>query len=227
MLVVAVARRDGAALAELYRRHAGSLFCAALRVLSMRPLAEEVVQDVFLRLWQNPERFQPERGSLRAFLLAQCHGHAIDIVRSEGARRRREERNIHAVKSAYLLEDQILDFVAGEELRRAVATLCATEREAISLAYFGGRTYLEVAALLGVPEGTIKSRIRSGLARLRVALVDAGMVSSSPTRWSPGATGVRPSALQHDGTAAIHQGGYARAAAKPSAGSRHPKKTEV
>jgi RNA polymerase sigma-70 factor (ECF subfamily) len=175
MLVVAVARRDEAALAELYRRHAGSLFCAALRVLSVRPLAEEVVRDVFFRLWRSPERFQPEQGSLRTFLLAQCHRSAIDIVRSENARWRSEESNLHAVKAAYVLEDQLLDFVAGQKLRGAVATLCNAEREAISLAYFGGHTYAEVAALLDVPEGTIKSRIRSALARLRVAFVEAGI----------------------------------------------------
>ena len=175
MLVVAVARRDQAALAELYRRHGGSLFCAALRVLSIRPLAEEVVQDVFLRLWRSPDHFCPGRGSLRSFLLAQCHGRAVDCVRSEVARRRREERNVEASKPAYVLENEVLDLVVGERVREAVATLCDDEREAISLAYFGGHTYVDVAALLGVPEGTIKGRIRSGLARLRVTLVEAGI----------------------------------------------------
>ena len=103
MLMVALARRDGAALAELYRRHGGSLFCAALRVVSMRPLAEEVVRDVFLQLWRSPECFQPERGSLRAFLLAQCHRSAIDIVRSGSDWGRGEEGNVRAVKSADVL----------------------------------------------------------------------------------------------------------------------------
>lgn len=174
MLMVALARRDEAALAELYRRHGGSLFCAALRVVSMRPLAEEVVQDVFLLLWRSPECFRPERGSLRAFLLAQCHRRAIDFVRSGSDRGRGEKVNVRAVKCA-AVEDELLDFVAGPELRAAAATLASTEREAISLAYFGGRTCVEAAALLGVPASTISSRIRSGLAGLRVAVVDAGI----------------------------------------------------
>ncbi len=176
-LVVGVARRDQAALGELFRRHGGSLFCAALRVLSARDLAEEVVQDVFVRLWRNPERFDAARGPLRPFLLAQSHGRAVDIVRSENARRRREEGNANAVKTQFNVEDDVLDFVVGEKLREAVGSLGKTEREAISLAYFGGHSYVEVASLLGIPEGTAKSRIRSGLARLRTALVEAGLAA--------------------------------------------------
>ena len=175
VLVVAVARRDQAALAELYRRHGGSLFCAALRVLSVRELAEEVVQDIFLRLWRSPDRFDPARGSLRSFLLAQCHGRAVDIVRSESARRRREERTAYSAEAQQVVEDEVLDFVVGDKVREAVGMLCRPEREAISLAYFGGHSYVEVASLLGIPEGTAKSRIRSGLARLRAAVVEVGI----------------------------------------------------
>ncbi len=175
VLVVAVARGDDAALAELYRRHGGSVFCAALRVLSVRGLAEEVTQDIFIRLWQSPERFDPARGSLRSLLLAQCHGRAVDIVRSESARRRREVSDATGVSAAYVLEDQVLDFVTGEKLREAVGRLCESERDAITLAYFGGHTYVDVASLLAVPEGTVKSRIRSGLARLRFTLLEAGI----------------------------------------------------
>jgi RNA polymerase sigma-70 factor, ECF subfamily len=175
VLVVAVARRDQGALAELYRRHGGSLFCAALRVLSVRPLAEEAVQDIFIRLWQNPERFDPARGSLRSFLLAQCHSRAVDIVRSESARRRREDGEANALRPHYVLEDEVLDFVAGQKLREAVATLSEKEQQAICLAYFGGYSYANVASLLGLPEGTVKSRIRSGLLRLRSAVVEAGV----------------------------------------------------
>ena len=176
-LVVAVARRDQAALGALFHRYAGSLFCAALRVLSSRDLAEEVVQDVFVRLWRNPERFDPERGPLRPFLLAQAHGRAVDVVRSENARGRREAGGANAAQTQVTVEDDVLDFVVGEKVREAVAALCRTERQAISLAYFGGHSYVEVASLLGIPEGTAKSRIRSGLARLRPALVEAGLTA--------------------------------------------------
>ncbi len=175
MLVVAVARRDQGALAELYRRHGGSLFCAALRVLSVREMAEEVAQDIIIRLWQAPERFDPARGSLRSFLLAQTHSRAVDIVRSESARRRREETDANEVKAAYVLEDEVMDGAMGERVQAAVGKLSASERDAISLAYFGGHSYLDVASILRIAEGTAKSRIRSGLARLRVALVEAGI----------------------------------------------------
>ena len=176
-LMVAMARRDQAALGELYQRYGGSLFCAALRVLSARDLAEEVVQDVFVELWRSPERFDPARGPLRPLLLAQSHGRAVDIIRSQNARRRRETGDANAVETQSTVEDDVLDFVVGEKVREAVGSLCQTERAAISLAYFGGHSYVEVASLLGIPERTAKSRIRSGLARLRTALVEGGLTA--------------------------------------------------
>ena len=175
LLMVAVQRQDQEALAELYRRHGGRLFHVALRVLAVRGLAEEVVQDTFTRLWQSPERFDPALGSLRSFLLAQVHGRAIDIVRSETSRRRREKGDADAVKAAYVLEDEVVDSAIGQEIRRVVENLAEPEREAISLAYFGGHSYVAVSLLLGVPKGTVKSRIRTGLARLRRVMVEAGI----------------------------------------------------
>lgn len=175
MLLVSVGRGDQEALAEVYQRHGGSLFQVALRVLSVPALAEEVVQEIFIKLWQAPERFDPARGSLRSFLLAQGHSRAVDMVRSETARRRREDSDSHAVTAAYSLEDEAVDSAVGQGVREAVANLSKAERDAISLAYFGGHSYREVATLLGVPAGTAKSRIRSGLARLRTVLVQAGI----------------------------------------------------
>ncbi len=174
-LLVSVGRGDQEALAELYQRHGGSLFQVALRVLSVPGLAEEVVQEIFIRLWQVPERFDPARGSLRSFLLAQGHNRAVDMVRSETARKRRDDKDSTAVTAAYVLEDEAVDSAVGQEVREAVETLSKAERDAISLAYFGGHSYREVATLLGVPVGTVKSRIRSGLARLRTVLVQAGI----------------------------------------------------
>ena len=91
-LVLSVARFDESALAELYRRHAGSVFALAKRVLRQSGLAEEVVQEVFLRLWNQPDRFDVERGSLRSYLLSIAHGRSIDLLRADGARRERERR---------------------------------------------------------------------------------------------------------------------------------------
>ena len=92
-LVVAIGRFHHAALAEAYRRHAAAVFGLALRVTGDRAFAEEVVQEVFLRLWNTPERFDPARGSLRSFLLSNTHGRSVDLVRSEKSRRAREERD--------------------------------------------------------------------------------------------------------------------------------------
>src|SRR5690348_10784447 len=92
-LVVAIGRWQEEALAEVYRRHGGAVFSLARRVLGDNARAEEVTQEVFLLLWQQPDRFDPDRGSLRSFLLAATHGRAVDLLRSEGAQRRREERD--------------------------------------------------------------------------------------------------------------------------------------
>ena len=175
-LVVAIGRWRQDALAEAYRRHAGAVFGLAQRVVSDRTLAEEVVQEVFLRLWDTPDRFDPERGSLRAYLLAQCHGRAVDLVRSEQSRRNREEKeHRQRAEAGYDLEHEVWDLAVAEHVRDALNELPDEERRAIELAYFGGHTYREVADLLEQPEGTVKSRIRSGLRRLRGGLTQAGV----------------------------------------------------
>ena len=175
-LVVAISRYRQDALAEAYRRHAGAVFALSRRLLGDGTLAEEVVQEVFLRLWDRPERFDHERGTLRSFLLAQCHGRSVDLLRSEGSRRRREERDARRTAEAgYDVEREVLDLAVGERVQEALQALPDGERQAIALAYFGGHTYREVAQLLEQPEGTVKSRIRSGLQRLRTELVGAGL----------------------------------------------------
>ncbi len=175
-LVVAIGRWREDALAEVYRRHAGVAFALARRLLGDKERAEEVLQEVFLRLWHQPDRFDPERGSLRSFLLAQTHGRAVDMLRSETSRRRREEQDARrTAESPPDIEREVVDLTVAERVKDIVAGLPPDERRAIELAYFGGHTYREVAVLLDQPEGTVKSRIRSGLRRLRGALVDAGI----------------------------------------------------
>jgi RNA polymerase sigma-70 factor, ECF subfamily len=179
VLVLAVARYEEAALAEIYRRHAGALFGLARKVLRSPAAAEEVVQEVFLRVWDTPERFDPERGTLRSFLLAQTHGRAVDIARSDSARRRREERDAQVTaESGYDLEHEVWDLTLGEHVRSAMTSLPELERRAIELAYFGGHTYREVAALLEQPEGTVKGRIRSGLRRMHEILTGSGVIGN-------------------------------------------------
>ena len=144
-LVVAIGRFHQEALAEAYRRHAGGAFGLALRITGDRALAEEVVQEVFLRLWNEPERFDPARGSLRSFLLANTHGRSVDLVRAETARRSREERSARRTPGpGYDLEREVWDLTLASHVRDALVRLTPDERAAIELAYFGGHTYREV-----------------------------------------------------------------------------------
>jgi len=178
-LVVAIGRFRSEALEEVYRRHSGPAFGLAQRICNDRTLAEEIVQEVFLRLWNEPERFDPARGALRSFLLAQVHGRSVDLVRAESARRVREERDARrSVPVDHDLEREVWELTLHEHVRDALGALTVDEREAIELAYFGGHSYREVADILGQPEGTVKSRIRAGLGRMRDALKDAGLVGA-------------------------------------------------
>ena len=175
-LVVAIARWQEDALAEVYRRHAGATFALARRLLNDKELAEEILQEIFLRLWNNPDRFDPERGSLRSYLLAQTHGRSVDLLRSETSRRRREEREARESPAfGDDIEREVIDLTTSEKVKEVVAALPVDERQAIELAYFGGHTYRQVAVMLEAPEGTVKSRIRSGLRRLRNDLAEAGV----------------------------------------------------
>ena len=180
-LVVAITSLDEIALGEVYQRHAGAVFTLASRVLVERSHAEEIVQEVFLRLWEHPERFDGIRGSLRAFLLMETHARSVDRIRAEERRRERENRAQRDVFTSYDLDLELRDLTITEQIREAVAELTDQEREAIELAYFGGKTYRQVALLLEQPEGTIKSRIRTGLMRLRRRLLEQGIDES----WIP------------------------------------------
>jgi RNA polymerase sigma-70 factor, ECF subfamily len=178
-LVIAIARYNGDAFAEAYRRHAGAVFALAQRLLWERALAEELVQETFLRLWEHPDRFDQARGSLRSFLLMDAHARGVDRIRSDSRRREREERTARAaVVADYDLDLEAYDLDVAEQVREVMATLTDGERRAIELAYFGGHTYREVARILAEPEGTIKSRIRTGLMRLRTQLLDRGIDGS-------------------------------------------------
>ncbi len=175
-LVVAVGRWHEPALAEIYRRHGGAVHSLSRRILRSEQPAEEITQEVFLDLWKHPEKFDAQRGTLRSFLLARAHGKSVDVVRSEESRKRREESDARrTAASDYDLDHEVWDMAVAEQIKDALESLPDDLRQPIELAYFGGLTYREVAALLDAPEGTVKSRIRSGLSRLRLSLIERGV----------------------------------------------------
>jgi RNA polymerase sigma-70 factor (ECF subfamily) len=176
-LVGAVARGDADALAAIYREHSHGVFEMARTLVGQRTIAEEVVQDVFLRFWNNPERFDRQRGTLRTYLITLAYGRSIDIARSETSRRRREEREARLAGPPNAPSEGLDGATSAIEIRTALEGLREPEREAIALAYFLGYSYREVASRLGVPEGTIKNRIRAGLSRLRDELTPTEAVA--------------------------------------------------
>jgi RNA polymerase sigma-70 factor (ECF subfamily) len=152
----------------VYNQVGGAVKTTAWRVLRDEALAEDVVQEVFMTLWRQPEKYDESRGTLRVYLLTMAHRKAVDIVRSESARARREERD--PVPTHPDIDEQVWALAVGDKVRAALGGLAEGEREAISLAYLEGMSYVEVARRLGAPEGTIKSRIRSGMKKLSDSL---------------------------------------------------------
>ena len=172
-LVAAIARRDDAAMAEAVRRHRGPVLAFALRLVGDSGRAEEISQEVFLQLWARSSHFDVDRGSLRSFLLSITHGRALDVLRSDTARMAREHRNAdRTIPPESGIEAQVVAQTVADAVRQALAQLPDRDRNAVELAYFGGHSYRTVAGMLNEPEGTVKSRIRRGLAKLRDLLAD-------------------------------------------------------
>ena len=170
-LVAAINRRDDAAMAEAVRRHRGPVLAFARRLVGDSGRAEEISQEVFLRLWERSSRFDAERGSLRSFLLAVTHGRALDVLRSDTARVARERRDaLRTIPPETGVEAQVVALTVADAVRQALAQLPEHDRNAVELAYMGGHSYRAVARMLNEPEGTVKSRIRRGLAKLRELL---------------------------------------------------------
>lgn len=166
-LLARVRNRDQSAMAQVFDRYSGMAYAIALRVLNDSGQAEDVIQDVFFQIWQNPERFVSERGSLGAWLAVVIRNRSIDIIR----RRKPSER----------FEDLILadttDFASDVEreamldrVREVVKELPAEQRESLELAFFSGLTHAEIARQKGEPLGTVKTRIRMALITLRKVL---------------------------------------------------------
>jgi RNA polymerase sigma-70 factor (ECF subfamily) len=172
-LVDAIAGRDDGAFVEVLERNRAPVHAFARRLVADDGRAEEITQDVFLGLWERPDRFDASRGSLRSFLLAKTHSRAIDVIRADSSRRRREERDARWTSgSGQDVEHEVVGASIAGEVRRALDRLPAAERELVELAYFGGHSYRDVAVHLDLPEGTVKARIRKGLSKLRRELAN-------------------------------------------------------
>jgi RNA polymerase sigma-70 factor (ECF subfamily) len=171
-LLVKVARGDEAAFEQLYPLIISAVYGAILRVVRDPAQSEEVTQEVLVQLWRTAPRYDPARGSVVTWALTLAHRRAVDRVRSSQARVDREDRV--AAMSGVREFDEVADAVATslerQQVRRCLGSLTTLQRESVELAYYGGRTYTEVAALLKTPLGTIKTRLRDGLIRLRDCL---------------------------------------------------------
>ena len=174
-LAVDLRARDGDAWAVAYVRCLGSMRAVAARFVSLDQV-DDIVHDVFAQFWDRPEVFDPQRGSLRNYLSAMTRSRSIDASRSEQSRRARQRRHHddRGLRPLSSVEADAMAAVTTEQLIAVIRMLPRGEREAIGLAYFRHLTYQEVARLLALPEGTVKSRIRSGLGRMRTALVELG-----------------------------------------------------
>lgn len=171
-LLVRVARGSEAAFERLYDVVVGPVFGTVRQVVRDHAQSEEVTQEVLVELWRTAARFDPERGSALSWTLTLAHRRAVDRVRSAQARANREQRV--GARSTERAFDDVSETVTARleraQVRRCLSALTELQRESVMLAYYGGRTYPEVATLLGAPLGTVKTRLRDGLIRLRDCL---------------------------------------------------------
>ncbi|MBG0832782.1 sigma-70 family RNA polymerase sigma factor [Planomonospora sp. ID67723] len=165
---------EEAALGEIYDRFASLVFGLAVRVTRDRTASEDITQEVFITFWERPLAFDPDRGTLRAWLATIAHRRAVDHVRAQERRKASVLGPRLVEPEPERLEDAVLSRQEADGVRLAVGKLPDNLREVIELAYYRGRTYRQVAEELGLPEGTAKSRIRLGLRRLADALAEEG-----------------------------------------------------
>ncbi|MBI4277375.1 MAG: sigma-70 family RNA polymerase sigma factor [Armatimonadetes bacterium] len=183
--IARIARGDGAALTSLYDRYGAMCYSLALRIAHSVPLAEDVTQEVFLAVWQGAGKFDPERGTVRTWLLAMAHHKAVDAVRRAEVRRGQpadepaeggdEVREpARPGNPGMHLGDPVAEeawlTLQREAVQRALESLAPEQREVVTLGYFEGMTHREIAARTGAPLGTIKTRMRLALQALARAL---------------------------------------------------------
>ena len=176
-LMARVTDGDSAAFAVIYDRHGGVAYSLAYRMCGRSQAAEDVVQEAFLSAWRRASSYDPARGSLRTWLLGIVHHRAVDALRKTGGDARRridipvEELDFDANIS---VDGEVMERDRAQFVRGAMADLPAEQCKVIELAYFGGFTHTEIADMLGVPIGTVKGRMRLGLAKLRTQFEPLG-----------------------------------------------------
>ncbi len=180
VLAARLAAGDDHALAEIFDALARNVYGSALRVLGDDSAAQDVVQEVFVELWANPGRYDPDAGTLRTYLTMMARHRAVDLVRSDLRRVARQERSyrLTPVAPAAGAGDVVMAAETAGLVRAAVQLLPDSQRQVVELAYFKGLTHREVARAVGIPEGTAKSRLRLALAKLE-EMLDRQLLESS------------------------------------------------
>jgi RNA polymerase sigma-70 factor (ECF subfamily) len=175
-LLAGVARRDEASLAALYDRYHLLAFSLALRVVNDRGRAEDVVQEAFLAVWRKAGTYAEGRGSVKTWLTSIVRNRAIDLVRARRESDRDDEATLLALRDqAPSVLEQVTARLDREQLLALVSRLPAEQRRAIAMAYFEGLSHSEIADATGIPLGTVKSRVRLGMHRLRDLILEAGV----------------------------------------------------
>ncbi len=169
-LLARVARGDHGAFEAVYERLAGPAYGLICKVVGDQAQSEEVAQEVLLEVWRTAARFDAAKGGAATWVMTIAQRRAIDRVRSVAAAAQREHRAASAAPAHDEVADSVESAFAREQVRRCLEGLSESQRESITLAYYGGNTYRQVAGMLGVALGTIKSRIRDGLIRMRDCL---------------------------------------------------------
>jgi RNA polymerase sigma-70 factor (ECF subfamily) len=175
-LMPLVGRKDPEAFEVLYDRHGGAAYSLAYRIVGDRAAAEEVTQEAFISVWRSGARFDAARGSVRSWLLSVVRNRAIDFLRSKAGKAPKLDFDDEAVleqrPAAEMTEEEALRRETASELRGALGKLPSEQSKVIELAYFGGFSHSEIAAILGLPIGTVKGRMRLGLEKIRGELAE-------------------------------------------------------
>jgi RNA polymerase sigma-70 factor (ECF subfamily) len=164
-----VADGDQAAFGQLYDQSSGRVLGLVRRLLKDHAQSEEVTQEIFLEIWQNAKRYDPAKGSATTWILTMAHRRAVDRIRSSQSTRDRDNRiGLRDMETEYdSVSESVEITVEHERVGQALKRLTQLQRQAVTLAYYGGYSHSEVAEMLKVPIGTVKTRLRDGMIRLR------------------------------------------------------------